>query len=54
MKTKKEPKSETDERGVRYDSAWYPHTINCIRGSASHTNPQKCVCGGHQLLGKED
>jgi hypothetical protein len=41
-------KTETDERGVRYDSPFYPHTLNCIR-RAMLTNPQPCECGGNEV-----
>lgn len=41
----KKEKEETDERGVRYASPWYPHTVNCMRKAASLTNPQPCDCG---------
>jgi len=43
---------ERDERGVRLDAAFYPHTILCIRRSASLTNPQSCNCGGNELIKK--
>jgi hypothetical protein len=44
--------SEVDERGVRLNSVFYPHTLNCFRSSTSMTNPQPCTCGGHELLEK--
>jgi hypothetical protein len=41
--------SEVDARGVRYDSAFYPHTVNCMRKACTRTNPQECDCGGNEL-----
>lgn len=28
----------------------YPHTINCFRKGMSLTNPQKCDCGGNEMM----
>ena len=38
-----------DERGVPFASAFYPHTINCMRKAANMTNPQPCDCGGDEI-----
>ncbi len=42
--------AETDDRGIRLDSAWYPHTMLCFRRGMSLTNPQACDCGGNELV----
>ncbi len=49
-KTEKPQDSGVDSRGVRYDAAFYPHDILCIRRGASLTNPQPCNCGGDDLV----
>lgn len=44
-----------DDRGVLFDSPFYPHTIACQRKMEMTENPQPCSCGGDALENpKED
>lgn len=48
MKKTKTP--EIDDRGVRLDSPFYPHTLLCFRGGMILTNPKPCDCGGNEMM----
>jgi hypothetical protein len=42
---------EVDERGVRFDSPLYPHTIDCVMRAMDPYDPKPwCNCGGNEVL----